>query len=377
MPQRPVYLDYNATTPVDPAVAATMTPFLSERFGNPGSSHAYGRDTSAAVQEARRQVADLLGCAPAEVVFTSGGSESNNLAIKGTAWAAGDRGGHLVTTAVEHPAVLEVCRWLQGQGFDLTLVPVDGTGRVDPDDVAAALRPDTVLVSVMLANNEVGTLQPVREIAALCRERGVPVHCDAAQAVGKVPVRIDELGVDLLSLAGHKFYGPKGIGALYVRHGTPLVPLVHGASQESGRRAGTENVLEVVGLGEAAALARQDLPAEMERLRTLRDRLERLLADGCPDAVFHGHRTLRLPNTCSVGFPGRDAGELLRRLADRVAVSAGAACHAGGTSVSHVLAAMGVPREAALGTLRISLGRFTTQDEVDAGAEAILEAVAP
>ena len=376
MNDAPVYLDYNATTPLDPAVTAAMAEYLGERFGNPSSSHRWGRPAREAVETARARVAALLNAEPAEIVFTSGGSEANNLALKGVAFRHCREGAHLVISAVEHPSVSAAARWLAGEGFAVTEVPVDRYGQVDPDAVAAALRADTLLVSVMLANNEVGTLQPVRRIADVAHARGVLVHCDAAQAVGKVPVDVEALGVDLLSVAGHKFYGPKGVGALYVRSGVQLTPLVHGSRQERGCRAGTENVPGVVGLGVAAELAARELDAELPRLRALRDRLQARLADGCPDAVFHGHPEQRLPNTCSVGFPGRDAGRLLAALGDRVALSAGAACRAAGqTPRSHVLDAMGVPPAVAAGTLRLSLGRFTTEADVDRGADAVLAAV--
>jgi cysteine desulfurase len=271
-----IYLDYNATTPTDPLVAEAMQPYLTGCFGNPSSSHRAGREARAAVDRARAQVAACLGCAPDEIVFTSGGSESNNMAIRGVAAARG--GGHVITSAVEHPAVLEVVLALEVEGRTaLSVVGVDPSGRVDPEEVAAAIRPDTVLVTIMLANNEVGTLQPVREIATVCRDRGVTIHTDAAQAVGKVPVDVDELGVDLLTVAGHKLYAPKGVGALFVRSGTAIEPLIRGAGHEMGLRAGTENILEEVGLGVACELVRDGLVEEMPRLRTLRDRLERRL----------------------------------------------------------------------------------------------------
>ncbi len=374
MTDAPIYLDTNATSPLDPRVAEAMLPYLHEHFGNPSSGHAYGRTTREAVARAREQVAGLLGCAPAEVVFTSGGSESNNWAIKGAAWAREDRGRHLVISAVEHPATTAVCDWLAGRDWEVTVVPVDGQCRVDPQDVVRALRPDTVLVSIMHANNEVGTIQPIAEIAAAARKAGALMHTDAAQSAGKIPVRVDELGVDLLSLAGHKFYGPKGVGALYVREGVTLENLVHGASQEGGRRAGTENVILGVGLGEAAELAADDVAEEAPRLAALRDRLQAVLLAAAPDAVVHAHDVERLPNTLSIGFPGLLAADLMARL-DGIACSAGAACHAGDAKVTAVLEAMGVPRAAAVGTLRLSLGRFTTDDEIDRAASMIADAV--
>jgi len=371
---RPIYLDVNATTSLDPRVAAVMRDAM-DLFGNPSSGHAYGRAAREALDLARAHVAGLLGCSPAEIVFTSGGTEANNHALKGAAWARAGRGRHLVISAVEHPAVREPAAWLARQGWETTTVPVDRNGRVDPDDVARAVRPDTALVSVMHANNEVGTLEPVAEIARIARAAGALMHTDAAQSAGKVAVRVDELGVDLLSIAGHKLYGPKGVGVLYVRGGTTLENLSHGAGHEAGRRPGTESVLLAAGLGEAARIAAAELDAELPRLTGLRDRLEAALVAGRPDAVVHARGAERLPNTLSLGFPGARADRLLAALPG-VACSAGAACHGGGAEVSAVLAAMGAPREAALGTLRFSVGRFTTREDVDRAASLILSAAA-
>jgi selenium donor protein len=369
-----IYLDYNATTPTDPRVADAMRPFLTGFFGNPSSMHRAGREARQAVEKARAQVAACLGAAPEEVIFTSGGSESNNMAIRGVVASRG--GGHVITSAVEHPAVLEVVRALEREGrIALTVVRVDHHGLVDPGEVAAALHQDTVLVTLMLANNEVGTLQPVAEVARVCRERGVLIHTDAAQAVGKVPVDVADLGADLLSVAGHKMYAPKGIGALYIRQGVELEPLIRGAGHEMGLRAGTENVLEEVGLGAACELARQELVEEGPRLRELRDRLADRLRDGFPGLVVHGHPERRLPNTLSVAFPGVDTNLLLSRLGDDVAASAGAACHAEEVEVSHVLEAMGVDTATAMATVRLSVGRFTTDDEVDNATDGILTVV--
>lgn len=369
-----IYLDYNATTPVDPRVADAMRPFLDGGFGNPSSAHRLGREARAAVDRAREQVAVCLGGDPDEVVFTSGGSESDNLALCGVLDLVPGR--HLVTSAVEHPAVLETALALELSGrARMTLVDVDQHGVVDPEAVERGLRPDTAIVSLMLANNEVGTLQPVAEVARRCRERGVLVHTDAAQAVGKIRVDVRELGVDLLTVAGHKLYAPKGVGALYVRRGVQLEPQVRGAGHERGLRAGTENVLGIVGLGAACELAGAGLAAETPRLAALRDRLEARLRSGFPGLVVHGHPARRLPNTASVSFPRLDASRLLALLADTVAVSAGAACHGDQVKASHVLLAMGVPVEVAMGTLRLSAGRFTTEADVDRGAELVLEAV--
>jgi len=366
----PIYLDYNATTPIDPRVAEAMLPYLHEHFGNPSSAHAFGAATRKAVAHARRQVAELLGCGADEVVFTSGGTESNNTAIKGIAMARREGGDHVVTSAVEHPAVTEVCRWLETRGFRVTTVPVDRRGRVDAADVENALEDRTVLVTIMHANNEVGTIQPIEEIAAAARARGIPTHTDAAQSVGKIPVRVDELGVDLVSVAGHKLYAPKGVGALYVRGGVSLEKQLHGADHEMNWRAGTENVLEIVGLGRACELATTELEQGAEHLRRLRDRLENGLRGAVSDLHIHGDPEHRLPNTLSVGFPGLEADSILSELTD-VAASAGAACHADGVVVSAVLEAMRVPTEIAMGTIRLSVGRPTTDQEVDKAVEAI------
>lgn len=369
----PIYLDCNATTPVDPRVGEAMRPLLGGCYGNPSSSHRLGREARGVLDTARAQVAGCLGCETDEVVFTSGGSESNNAAIRGVVEACG--GGHVITSAVEHPAVLEVALALECEGrAALTIVGVDRSGRVDPAEVERALRPDTVLVTIMLANNEVGTLQPIADIASSCRERGVSVHTDAAQAVGKIPVDVRALGVDLLTVAGHKLYAPKGVGALYVRRGVELEPIIRGAGHERGRRAGTESLLMAVGLGAACAIVRDELAAEMPRLAALRDRLEGRLRAALPDLIVHGHATERLPNTLSVALPGVHAHRLLEALADEVAASPGSACHADKVQVSHVLAAMDVDAPTALSTIRLSVGRFTTADEIDRAAERILEA---
>ena len=372
MTNDPVYLDYNGTTPVDPRVAEAMKPYLDTHFGNPSSSHAYGRRARAAVNEARNQVAGLLGCLPEEVVFTGGGTESNNHVLFGVARALREKGRHIVTSRVEHSAVLEPALALLEDGFDVTFLPVDEYGRVSPSDLEASLRPETILVSVMHANNEVGTLQPVEEISRIARSRSILLHTDAAQSVGKIPARVDELGVDFLSVAGHKLYAPKGVGALYVRRGAPLARLLYGAGQESGRRAGTENVLEIAGLGEAARLALDELPSAAVRLREMRDLLELRLLEGVAGAVVNGHPRERLPNTLSIAFPGLVSDVFLSELRG-VAASAGAACHSDGVRISHVLEAMRVPAEIARGTVRFTVGRFTTAEEVERAAREIVE----
>ena len=372
---RPIYLDYNGTTPHDPAVIAAMRPFLETEFGNPSSSHWYGIAPKQAVEQARCQVADLIGATAEEIVFTSGGTESNNHAICGIARALKDRGRHIVTSAVEHPAVLEVCRDLDIRGGETSVVPVDRHGLVDPADVAAALRPDTILVSIMHANNEVGTIQPIAEIAALAHRHGVLVHTDAAQSIGKIPVRVDDLGVDLLSVAGHKVYASKGIGALYIRRGTLVEPFCRGAGQEGGRRAGTENVTQIVGLGAACALAAAQMMEAPARLQQLRDRLYENIAAQWSEIRLNGHPQNRLPNTLSLAFHGLEADRILEEIGLEVAASAGAACHSDAVQLSHVLEAMRIPVEWAKGTLRFSVGRMTTDDDVDRAAAVVVKAV--
>jgi cysteine desulfurase len=383
---RPIYLDHNATTPVAAPVLAAMLPFLEEEFGNPSSGHAYGVAAREAVERARAQVAGLLGCEAASLVFTASGSEANNLAIKGMALGRlggrasvddGVRAGHIVTTAIEHPAVLRACRYLQERlGYRLSVVAVDGTGLVDPDEVRRAIEPATTLISVMHANNEVGTLQLIDDIAGLARERGIPFHTDAAQSVGKVPTDVDGLGVDLLTVAGHKLYAPKGIGALYVRPGTTLDPLIHGAGHEHGLRAGTENVPYIVALGVACELASERLRSgAIERVRDLRDRLHTALQSAAPGVALNGHPERRLPNTLNVSFPGLNGEDLLARTPS-VAASTGSACHSGRTDPSAVLTAMGIDRERALGAVRLSLGYTTTEADVDAAASALAASAA-
>ncbi|MBI2925295.1 MAG: cysteine desulfurase [Verrucomicrobia bacterium] len=359
-----VYLDYNASTPIAPEVAEAMRPFLSEHFGNPSSHHWAGAPAKAALEKARAQVAALLGCQPGEIVFTSGGTEANNHAIKGTFFARRHLGHHIITTQIEHPATLQPGRFLERLGAEVTYLPVDGTGLVDADDVRRAIRPTTILVSVMHANNEVGTIQPIAEIARITRERGVLLHTDAAQSVGKVPTRVTELGVDLLSVAGHKVYAPKGVGALFVRHGVTLEPLLHGAGHESGRRAGTENVLLAVGLGAACELAAAELGTREARLTELRDYFHEGLKRVFGARLhLNGHPTLRLPNTLNVGFEGRLGSDVLEALPE-VAASTGSACHAGSRELSPVLKSMGVPEAIGFGAVRFSLGRGTTREEI-------------
>ena len=362
---KPIYLDYNGTTPHDPEVIEAMRPFLETEFGNPSSSHWYGIKPKQAVETAREQVAGILNCLPTEVFFTSGGTESNNHAIFGVARQFRAKGNHIITSSIEHPAVFEVCRCLEAEGFQTTYLPVDEYGLVDPDDVAGAIRSSTVLITIMHANNEVGTVQPVAEISRIAGQRGIAMHTDAAQSVGKIPTDTLELGVDLLSVAGHKVYAPKGIGALYVR--PPLEPekFCHGAGQEMGWRAGTENVLEIVGLGKACEIAKRDLEKNMSHMTSLRDRLHEGLKDLSVKIRLNGHAHKRLPNTLSISFLGQEANRMLEDIGLEVAASAGAACHSDSVQISHVLQAMNVPMEWAKGTLRFSVGRMTTEAEID------------
>jgi cysteine desulfurase len=372
----PIYLDYNATTPHHPEVIAAMRPFLEEHFGNPASGHWYGIQPKRAVEGARKQVASMLNCRPEEIIFTSGGTESNNHAIKGVAAAYRGRGKHIITSQIEHPAVLEVCRFLEQQGFEVTYLPVNQYGSVDISDVAKALRQDTILITIMHANNEVGTIQPIEEIAALARHHGIVLHSDAAQSVGKIPVDVHSLGVDLLSIAGHKLYASKGVGALFIKRPLRLGKLVHGARQEMDFRAGTENVLEVVGLGKACEIAARDLESNMAHLKRMRDLLFDGLRTHVPELRLNGHPEKRLPNTLSLSFRGLEANRILEEIGLEVAASAGAACHAGEVQISQVLQAMKVPLEWAQGTLRLSTGRMTTEDEVRRAVEVIAGAVA-
>lgn len=375
----PVYLDHNATTPLDPRVLDAIRPVLADGFGNPSSDHSYADRPRAALATAREQVAALVGAEPAEVVFTGSGSEADATAIRGVVTAAtGVDRPHLITQATEHPAVLAACDYAQRHhGAEVTVLPVDGAGLVDPDALAAALRPTTVLVSVMHANNETGTIQPVAELARLAHQAGALLHADAAQSVGKVPVDVGELGVDLLTLVGHKMYAPKGIAALYVRAGTRIDPLIGGGGQERGLRAGTENVPYAVALGAAAELAAEDLRAgSVERLTALRDDLHARLEERLPGRVaLNGHPDRRLPQTLNVSIDGVVGHDLLQKAAG-VAASTGSACHSGDRSPSPVLTAMGIPAARGLAALRLSLGRWSTADDVRTAAEAIAVAAA-
>lgn len=367
---QPIYLDYNATTPIDPAVVEELLPYLTDEFGNPSSNHPFGKMAKQAVEQARTRVAALLGSAPEEIIFTGCGTESNNQALIGTALANSDRGKHLITTTIEHPAVLNPLHWLEGQGFTVTYLPVDGTGLLAPETVRRAITGETILISVMHANNEVGTIQPLAEIGAIAREKGILFHSDAAQSVGKIPTWVDDLRVDLLTVAGHKLYAPKGIGALYIRRGTKINSYLYGAGHEGGRRAGTENVPYIVALGKAAELTAERLQIEGQRVLGLRERFLAGLIDLAGDVDLNGHPTERLPNTLNVSFRGVAGAELLARTPE-IAASTGSACHDGNGELSGVLRAMGTPREQGFGAIRFSLGRHTTAEEIDRAADVV------
>jgi len=371
----PIYLDYNATTPVALDVADAIQPFLDVHFGNPSSSHVYGLAARKAVAEARMSVAELIHAKPDEIVFTGSATEANNLALLGIANASAQNRRHLIVSAIEHPAVMQPALHLRETGWDVTVVPVDSYGRVDPRAVAAAVRPDTALVSIMHANNEVGTIQPIAEIARLIKPMGVLLHTDAAQSAGKIEIDVDALEVDLLTLAGHKFYATKGVGALYVRSGTPLKPILYGADQEHGLRPGTENVPLIVGLGAAAQLVREHLPSTTQRLRMLRDTLHEQLAATIPGLLLNGHPVERLPNTLHVSFPDISGRELLSRVAAQVVASVGSACHSKADAGSGVLAAIGCDTNRARGAVRFSVGSMTTLEEIEVSAKAISESV--
>lgn len=361
-----MYLDYNATTPVHPAVLEAMLPYYRECFGNPSSVHWAGRMVKGALDDARDQVASLVGCNPSEVVFTSCGSEADNMAIKGVAAALHHRGAHIITTSVEHPAVLTTCLYLEHQGYQITRLAVDGNGLINPAELESVITAETILVSAMWANNETGVVLPIEEIAHICKRKGVNFHSDAVQAVGKVPVDCHAMNIGLLSLSGHKLGAPKGIGALIVRKNIKLHPLIHGGAQERNRRAGTENVAGIIGLGKACEIARQELTAEAVRLRGLRDRLEQGIQQLFPQVQLNGDREQRLANTTNLSFPDIEADSLLVNLdLQGIAVSSGSACSSGTLKSSPVLAAMGIDPELAKGSIRFSLGRTNTVEEVD------------
>ncbi len=360
-----IYLDHASTTSLSPEVFREMTPYLTEVFGNPSSIHSFGREAHRALDRARRTVAGLLGAGPQEIYFTSGGSESDNWAVFGTALARGERGGHVITSAVEHHAVLRACQALERRGFDVTYLPVDSLGRVDPEEVEKALRPDTFLISIMTANNEIGTLQPVREIGEIARSRGIPFHTDAVQAAGAMPLNVDDLRADLLSLSAHKFHGPRGVGVLYVRRGTRIDPLITGGAQERGLRAGTENLAGIVGLSKALEAASEGIPERNARVSALRDLLIRGIREQVPDAVLNGDPVRRLPGNAHFTFPDTDGEALLLRLdLAGIACSGGSACTSGSSEPSHVLEALGQPPALSKGGLRLTLGEENTEEEI-------------
>lgn len=374
----PVYLDNNSTTPLDPLVLEAMLPYFTEHFGNPSNStHAYGERAARAVENAREQVAELIGARPKEVFFTSGATESNNLAILGIARGRLCRGDHVVTTAVEHKAVLGPCHALERDGFSVAIIGVDGAGKVDPDSIAESITERTALVSVMAANNEIGALQPLEAIGEICGERGVPFHTDAAQAIGKIAVDVEGLGLDALSISAHKVYGPKGVGALYLRdsgRGLSIEPLVYGGGQERGLRSGTLPVANIVGLGAACELARNRLGTDATHLSLMRGRLQRSILDGIPDAIVHGHPVSHLPGLLSVSFPGVDGDALIHTLRE-IAVSQGSSCATGSFEPSHVLRAIGLDDDLAKATIRFGVGRFTTEEEVDYASRHVISSI--
>ena len=374
---RRIYLDYAATTPVHPEVVRTMLPYLTERYGNPSSIHAFGQEARTAVEDARGQVADLIGAKPEEIVFTSGGTEADNFALKGVAYALRKRGDHIITSSVEHHAVFEACKFLEKGGFKVTYLPVDRYGMVDPEDVHRAITDKTILVSVMHANNEVGTMQPIAEISKIAHERGAYFHTDAVQTAGHIPVDVEELDADLLSMSAHKLYGPKGVGALYIRKGTRIASFVHGGEQERGRRAGTENVPGIVGFGKAAEIAKRERETEARRLSELRDRLIEGLLERIEHINLNGHPTCRLPNNVHVSVEFVEGESMLLNLdLEGIAASTGSACSSGSLEPSHVLLAMGLSHELAHGSLRFTMGRWTTEEDVDRVLEVLPEVVA-
>lgn len=371
-----VYLDHAATTPVHPEVAQTMLDFMVGKYGNPSSIHGFGREARRGVEEAREKVAALIGAEAREVIFTSGGTEADNLAIQGVAAARRKHGNHIVTSQIEHHAVLHTCEYLERQGFRVTYLPVDEHGLVNPDDVARAITDETILVTIMLANNEVGTIQPVAEIGAIAREKGVYFHTDAVQAVGNIPVNVKDLNVDLLALSAHKIYGPKGVGALYVRRGVKLQPVIHGGSHERRLRAGTENVPGIVGLGKAAELAAVELPQRMEKVSLLRDRFLRGIQERLDDIQVNGHPVKRLPNNANISVRYVEGESILLNLdMYGIAASSGSACTSGSLEPSHVLLAMGISHEIAHGSLRFTFGTGNTAEEVDYVLDVLPEVV--
>ncbi|HHZ03910.1 cysteine desulfurase NifS [Acetomicrobium hydrogeniformans] len=362
-----VYLDHSATTPVDQKVLEAMLPFFSMDFGNPNSLHTWGRKARQAVDQARDEVSRLINAEPSEIIFTGGGSEADNIAIKGVAFAKKDKGRHIITSAIEHHAVLDTCKWLEKEGFDITILPVDEYGTIRPEELRKAIRPDTILVTIHFANNEIGTVQPIEQLGNICREQGVLFHTDAVQAAGHISIDVKKLPIDLMTMAAHKMYGPKGVGALYIKKGVKIVPLIHGGGQERGLRSGTENTAGIVGFGKAAALASDRLAKdETEKERNLRDRLIDGILEKIEDAMLTGHRTERLPFHASFCFRYIEGESLLLRLdALGIGASSGSACTSGSLEPSHVLLAIGLPHEIAHGSLRLTLGKDTSEEDID------------
>ncbi len=369
-----IYLDHNATTPIDPAAAKAMLPFIQEEFGNPSSPYFLGIKAKERLEQAREEVALLLGCKSHEIIFTSGGSESNNAVLKGIINFRDPQDFHIITTSIEHPAILNPAVFLMEMGVKVTTLPVDHFGQVDPDEVRRAIKSNTSLISIMLANNETGTLQPIKEISEIAKDTGIPLHTDAAQAVGKLPVDVSEPDVDFLSVAGHKLYGPKGVGALFIRDGRSITPLIHGAGQEGGKRAGTENIILSVGLGSACQTARNRLKNDFKKMKSMRDKLQELLFSELDDLVLNGHPDERLPNTLSISVPRIEGSKILEGLPTLLA-STGAACHDRSVTLSHVLSAMGVSPEVGMGTLRLTVGRTNNMEQIEEAARLIIDRV--
>src|SRR4030042_3195011 len=372
MNQKPIYLDYNATTPIDLEVIDAMTPFLKEHFGNPSSSHYFGQKAEEAVEKARNQVSDFLNCSTDEIIFTSGGTESNNYAIKGLAFTLRNKGNHIITSKIEHPSVLESCKFLHSNGFDVTYLPVDEFGLIFLSDVEKSIKPATILITIMHANNEMGIIHPLEQISKLAKKYDIILHTDAVQSAGKLPTQVSNLGVSMMSIAGHKIYAPKGVGALYVRQGIKLTKLIHGAGQENNARAGTENVLEIVGLGKACEIAGRDLDKNTANMKVMRDRLYNGLIKKISDLKLNSYFENCLPNTLSISFKNIDANLLLGKINNLLAVSSGAACHSDKSEVSGVLRALNVPYEWAKGTIRFSTGKITAENEIDDAIDIII-----
>jgi len=363
---RKVYLDNNATTPIHPEVKDVMTNFLSEKFGNPSSIHWAGREAKKALEDAREKVAEIINAEPSEIVFTGSGTEANNMAIKGIAFQNLEKKGHIITSSVEHPSVLNTCKYLEKKGFEVTYLPVDSYGMIDPEDLKKSIKKNTILVSIMMANNEIGNIYPVKELASIAKENNIPFHCDAVQSLGKIEVDVKKLGVDLLSISAHKIYAPKGVGALYIRKGLKIEPLITGGHQEKNRRGGTENMIGIVGFGKACEIAKKEMNEVAERVRRLRDKLEKGIMEKIPDVKLNGHPEKRVPTTLNVSFLYVEGESILLNLdMEGIAASSGSACTSGTLDPSHVLTAMGISHEVAHGSIRFSLGRDTTEEDID------------